>query len=165
MGLEVIIASAALASTAYSASEQKKESKKAARAQEQIRNEERASNKAKEMAERRQQLREERIKRARVLQASQNSGTAYSSGESGAVSSLNTQLSSNIGFNQSMLRSGERTSIFAQQASDAQSRQQGAAAFGQFALNAASLAGSIFSGNIGGTTPQNQNVDQYYGVR
>lgn len=150
----ILIAAASLATTVYSASEQKKEAKKAARAQEGIRNEENARNKSQQMVERRQQLREERIKRARVLQASQNTGTAASSGETGAISSLGTQLGSNLGFNQSMVRSGERMSIFAQQAADAQTRQGSAAALGSFAQAAAPLAGSIFSGKIGGTTPQ-----------
>lgn len=163
--ISTIIAGVALATTAYSISEQKSEAKKAARAQTQIRNEENAKNKAQQMVERRQQLREERIKRARVVQAAQNTGTAASSGETGAVSSLGTQLGSNLGFNQSMIRSGERISIFAQQAADAQTRQGNAAMLGQFAQAAAPLAGSIFSGRIGGTTPQSTApIESYYGV-
>lgn len=164
MGVEVLIASAVLATTAVSASEQKKEAKRARAAQENIRNEERARNKAQEMSEKRKQIREERIQRARILQASQNTGTAYSSGEAGALSSLNTQLGSNLGSNASMVRSGERISIFAQQASDAQSRQQSAATFGQFVSSALPLAGSIFRGTLPGTTPQDQNIESYYGA-
>lgn len=156
--ISTIIAGVALATTAYSISEQKSEAKKAARAQTQIRNEENARNKSQQMVERRQQLREERIKRARVIQAAQNTGTAASSGETGAVSSLGTQLGSNLGFNQSLIRSGERMSIFAQQASDAQGRQNNAAMLGSLAISAAPLASSfgesIFGKKIGGTTPQ-----------
>ena len=165
-----LIAAAALATTAYSISEQKSEAKKAAKAQTAIRQEENAKNKAQQMAERRTQLREERIKRARVIQAAQNSGTAASSGETGAVSSLGTNLGSNLGFNQSMVRSGERMSIFAQQASDAQGRQQSAAMLGSFAQSAAPLASdlatSIFGKTIGGTTKQsNAPIESYYGVK
>lgn len=150
-----IIAGAALATSALSAVEQQKQAKRSAKAQEKIRNEERAQNVSRQLAERRQQIREERIKRARVLQSAENTGTAFSSGESGALSSLGTQLGSNLGFNQSMIRSGERISTFAQESANAQARGQSAALLGNLALSAAPVAGSIFGGgSVPGTTPQ-----------
>lgn len=156
--ISTIIAGAALATTAYSISEQKKEAKKAARAQEGIRNEEKARNKASELSERRKQIREERVKRARILQGSENSGTAFSSGETGAVSGLGANLGANLGFNSAAVASGERISVFAQQAATAQTNQNNAAMLGSFAQSAAPLAAelgtSIFGKKIGGTTPQ-----------
>jgi hypothetical protein len=151
--VSTIIAGAALATTVYSVSEQSKQAKKSARAQENLQNEERARNTGQQIAERRQQIREERVKRARVMQASQNTGVAGGSGEAGALSSLSTQLGSNVGFNQSMIQSGERMSIFAQQAATAQYKGQQAALLGSFANSAASFSGSIF-----GTTPQPTNT-------
>lgn len=45
----------------------------------------------------RSQIRQERIRRAQILQASENTGVSESSGSTGATGSLNTQLSSNFG--------------------------------------------------------------------
>lgn len=170
MGIEVIVAAATLTSSIVSANEQKKQAKKAAAAQQQNRNEENARNKAQQMAERRAQIREERVKRARVLQSAQNTGVAFSSGETGATSSLSTNLNSNIGFNQSMIASGERMSVFSQNAADAQMRGQNAAMLGNLALNlapfAAEVGGSIFKPTQPTGQSTNQpSVESYYGVR
>jgi len=143
--ISTIIAAAALTATVYSVTEQKKQAGKQADAQNKIRNEDIASNKAKQMAERRQQIREERIKRSRVLAASEASGTVGSSGEAGAIGSMNTQLGSNVGTNQSMIQSGQRVSVFAQDAASAQLAGQQAGMFGQLVNAAAPVAGSIFS--------------------
>lgn len=135
--ISTIIAAVTLTASVYSAQEQKKEAKKAAVAQTNIRNEEKAANTAKQMSERRQQVREERIKRARVLQASQNTGVAGGSGETGAVAALNTNLGSNLGSNSSAVMAGDRVSVFAQQAATAQNAGQNAALFGSLAIAAA----------------------------
>ena len=87
------------------------EQKKAVRSQQ-------AQNEAQAAQERRKQLREERIKRARILAASRASGTSGSSGESGAIGSINTQLSSNLGFNQGALNTASDISIFNQNAAN-----------------------------------------------
>lgn len=118
MGLEVILAAVSLTSTVASMSQQRK----AAKAQGKIRNEEAARNTAQQMQERRQQVREERIKRARVMQASENTGTSGSSGEAGAITSIGSQLGANLGFNQGMIESGRRISQYSQEAADAQGR-------------------------------------------
>lgn len=52
--------------------------------------------KAQQAAQRRQQIREERIKRASIIQSSQNSGVSESSGDLGAQSVLNTQTGISI---------------------------------------------------------------------
>jgi len=143
--ISTIIAAVALTATVYSAQEQKKQASKQNEAQTKIRNEDIASNKAKQMAERRQQIREERIKRARVLATSEASGTVGSSGEAGALGSMNTQLGVNVGANQSMIQSGQRVSVFSQDAANAQLAGQQAAMFGQLVNAAAPVAGSIFS--------------------
>lgn len=87
------------------------EQKKAVRSQQ-------AQNEAQAAQERRKQLREERIKRARILAASRASGASGSSGESGAIGSLNTQLSSNLGFNLGALNTAADISIFNQNAAN-----------------------------------------------
>lgn len=54
-----------------------------------------ATQKAEDARNIRQQVREERIRRAEILQASENTGASGSSAESGAVSSLSVQVAEN----------------------------------------------------------------------
>lgn len=149
MGIEVVLAAVALTSTVASIDQQRK----AAKAQGKARNEEKARNTAQQMAERRQQVREERIKRARVMQAAENTGTAGSSGELGAVSSIGTQLGANLGFNQSMIESGNRISGYAQQAADAQGKASMFNAVASMSGNIGTIGGSIFSPDKPKTLP------------
>lgn len=118
MGVELVVAAvsavvgtAGVINSINSAADAKKQQKKAQNAQ-------RASQAAQAAQERRQQIREERIKRARVLQSAENSGTSGSSGEFGAVSSLSTQLNSNIGFNLGQQALGNEITTANQKASD-----------------------------------------------
>ena len=106
MGTEVIIAAASLAVTAYSANEQQKaaeeaksERQKAYNEQVKAQSEQKAMNAAQAAQEQRNQIREERIKRARIIQASENTGVGISSGVSGGTGSLSTQLGAGLGFN------------------------------------------------------------------
>lgn len=149
MGLEVIASIVAITATAASIQQQGQ----AAKAQKKMRNEEKARNTAQQMAERRQQVREERIKRARVMQAAENTGTAGSSGELGAVSSIGSQLGANLGFNQSMIESGNRISGYAQQAANAQTN---ASVFNSIAGMSGNV-GSIFGSSP--TAPDQFEVD------
>lgn len=126
----------------YSASEQQ-EAKKEARSaqkksleeQKKARLEEKAANAARAAQERRQQIREERVKRARLIQASVNTGVADSSGALGAQGSLNTQLASNLGFNAGLQANADRASTYLQNAAnygaDAQSAANKAEVWGQ----------------------------------
>ena len=102
-----IIGAGASAYGAYKSYEQGKDlaeafttsSRKISGLQAQSQAEQRAEQAARAAGERRQQIREERVKRSRIMQSSQNTGTGGSSGEAGALSSLSTQFGSNIGFN------------------------------------------------------------------
>jgi hypothetical protein len=80
---------------------QKKAQKDQKNAQAVARNEQNAQ----EILSRRAQIREERIRRATIIQNAQNAGVAGSSGEAGAISAL----SASIGANLSGLSRGERT--------------------------------------------------------
>lgn len=77
-----------------------------------------AANEARRQAEMRQQFRQERIRRADILQQSQNTGVTGSSGEAGALSSLATQLSSNMGYNTAMNQNAKAISNLQQSAAD-----------------------------------------------
>lgn len=90
----------------------------------------------------RDQIRAERIKRAQILQASRDTGVYGSSGESGAISSLSSQIGSNIG---NITRQGNTaTSIanYQQSAADAMGR---AATFGQISSLSMGVASGIFN--------------------
>ena len=117
MGLEILVAVSAVAGVAGTI-KSLNDANKANRQQKKARNAQRASAAAQAAQERRQQIREERIKRARVLQSAENTGTVGSSGEFGAVSSLSTQLGSNLGFNNAQIDLGGQISDATQKASD-----------------------------------------------
>lgn len=117
-GLE-IAAYAALAVTAVSTVKQIQSQQEAAKEGKKARREQEAMNAARAAQERRQQIREERIRRARILQASENTGVTESSGQIGAEGGLATQLSGNMGFNRGQIRSAGLISDFQQNAQDA----------------------------------------------
>ena len=83
-----------------------------------------AANEREAAIARRQQIREERIKRAQIIQAAENTGTADSSGEIGALGGMTTTLGSNLGINAGMVAQGQRISFNSQMAADSISRAQ-----------------------------------------
>lgn len=123
----------------------------AANAQRQAQSEQRAGNAAQAALERRNQIREQRVKAARIEQASMNTGVSGSSGELGAESSISTQFSSNVAFNLGAVQRGANISMFNQQAADAnlrgqraQIRNQNAQSLFQLGNDIASQSASIF---------------------
>lgn len=161
---------------AYSAHEQQQEQKKAREMQQKaneenrkVRAEQDAQNAAQRAAERRQQLREERVKRARVIQASANTGVANSSGEMGATGNLATQTGVQLGMNSGMAMHGAAMSAYSQNAADAltqannhmvEANQWGQ--IGSLAFSFGANAGSIFGPNSAATpkniSPGNQSI-------
>lgn len=133
MGLELLVG-LAVATTVASVDQQQK----ARSAQKQAASEQKAMNAADAMRERQRQMREERIARARIEQSSINTGVSGSSGEIGALSSLATQLSSNIGANLGKIQAANSISDFEQTAADALNRSRTYDQMGQ-------LAGSIYT--------------------
>lgn len=121
MGYSAAYAVVALVSTAVAVDQGNKAqaaSEEAADRDKKARAEQKASQSQQAAQERRQQIREERVRRARILQAGENTGTSESSGEFGAIGSLGTQLGSNIGFNLGQLNSAQRQSDLLQQGAD-----------------------------------------------
>jgi len=110
-----------------------------------IKREQAAANKGQELEERRKQIREERVKRARILQASENTGTSGSSGEAGAIGNLSTNLGSNLGSNLSAVERGGTISDLSQSAANHQGNAQLAGAVGSLANTGLKLGGSIFA--------------------
>ena len=151
MGIELAILAVAVAGTAYSISEQERakgKQKEAVKEQRKARNEQKAQNEVQAAQERRKQLREERIRRAKILSTSQAVGVVGSSGEVGALGGLSTQLSSNLGANLGALNSASDISLFSQNAANFSSAADQASVNAQMGGQAASLAfqaNSLFS--------------------
>lgn len=98
--------------------EARNEQRLARNEQEKAQQEQKAVNQAQAAQERRAQIREERIRRARIMQSSVNTGTVGSSGEAGALSSLSTQLGTNVGMNLGQINAANNISAFNQRAAD-----------------------------------------------
>ena len=142
----LIIAAVGTAASIQQSSAARQDQKKARDAQNAARGEQQAQQNAEAAQARRQQMREARIKRAQVLQASENTGTEGSSGEIGAVGSINTQLGSNIGLSQGNIERSQRIGGFGQEASnfmaDAQTHANRAQMIGQVTIFATGALGT-----------------------
>lgn len=119
----------------------------AAQNQKKAQTEQRAVNFSQAAAEKRRQLREERVRRARLVQTAATTGTYESSGFLGADSSLTTQLGSNLGANSSAINAADRISIFSQASADSLSEANALSAqsqmwgqIGSLAMTASSMA-------------------------
>ena len=137
MGTEIAIASliVSMASTAYSISENRQAAKKQQEAQDIST----AQQKSVDLANRRKQIREERIRRAQIEQAAANQGAGGSSGEAGAISALGSQMGANI----ASINQGQ---MAAAGISNAMSAAAGHGQKAQVAQGVASLSGTIFQG-------------------
>lgn len=136
-----------VATTAYSIDQSEKgrsARNKAADKQKQAQQEQKAQLAQQAAAERRTKIREERVRRARILQAGQNTGTAGSSGEFGAMSGLATDLSSNLGFNLGQLQSANNRSDLLQGAADFGNEASNFMVNSQYGSQLANLSMSIF---------------------
>lgn len=143
MCVAAAFAAVAVGATAYSASQAEDAEDaqyEAAQNQKKAQTEQRAVNYAQSAKERRTQLREERIRRARLTQTATNTGTAESSGYLGASSGLVTQLGANLGENLSMIGSANRISLFSQASADSMSQANALNAQSQMWGQVASLA-------------------------
>ncbi len=146
--IAAIAAAAAVAGTAVSISAQdsaRKQAHQAADEQRKVRSEQMAANAQQAAEAQRQQVREARVRRARILQSGVNSGTEFSSGEMGSLGSLATGFSENTGNIAGGYDRGVAISNYSQNAADftfaSQSSQQTAATASQVSQ----LGGSIFN--------------------
>lgn len=150
--ISTLLAVTAVAGTVGSAVVQNKARKEAGKANEmaageqrQARSEEVALSAQRAAQERRQQVREERVMRGKLLQASQSSGTVASSGEMGAQANLATQLGANIGFNLGQIQGANAISIFNQNAANFQTQANNAISKGQSQSSIFDLVSSVAS--------------------
>jgi hypothetical protein len=136
-----------------------KKEKQAVAAQKEVKNIQLAQQKIVGLEDRRQRVREERIRRAAMLTASEHAGGAGGSGEAGAVSALGANLGALISFQSGESRANTGVNTYNQKALDlstegsaimarARARAGEADAFSSFLgvfSSGFSTAGSIFS--------------------
>lgn len=152
----VYVAVATLVYSVYSGERAHGEQKKAAAEQKKIGLEQKAQGEANAAAERRKQIREERLKRSKMLAITNSAGASGSSGEMGATGSLSTQLQSNIGSNLGNLQTANNISIFSQNSADFTSKANQFQADAQFWGQVSSLAtsaGAAYKDYKAGQTP------------
>lgn len=107
--------------------------------------------------DRRAQIREERVRRARILQSAENTGTSGSSGEAGAVGSLATQFFGNLGTSLGNAQSAANISNFQQSAANfnysTQKSQQEASMFQQLGGLGKNIFEATYSPSGSSTSP------------
>lgn len=140
MGITAAVVSAVVGVSSYM--EAKEARQEQAAAQGRAQSEQKASSAAQAAQERRNQIREERVRRARIMQGSMNTGGTGSSAEFGATSNLATGLGANLGANLGALQTASNISTANQQAATAGLEAQEATSMFQ-------LSSSIFS-SVGG---------------
>lgn len=122
MGIELVVAGLSAITGIVGGIAQANAASAAASAQKEANAIEGAQNQVTSLNSRRQRVREERIRRSQIIAASENQGTTGSSGQIGAVSSLNTNLAgligtslgesrSNAGINKNMQAAADFTSM------------------------------------------------------
>lgn len=140
----IILGSIAAAGTAYSVYQ----GRKAAKAQRRARGVQQAQRRAEEARARRSQIADARRRRARVVNAAAAGGLTQTSGFTGGLGNLQSQLGGNLGF---MDRSSERSTMF-ENFQQSAANSQGRANIGS-AVSSLSMQGAgMFSG--GGGSPQ-----------
>lgn len=133
--------------------QQQKQAKKSAAAQRRAEEYQMKQDALKQARERRQQIREARIRQGQVEQATAIQGAASSSAAVGGAGSIQSQLSSNLGFLDQSGKIAGKVGAYTSAANQYAYNAQQWGAVGQFAGNIFSAAGgfSALSGPLGDT--------------
>lgn len=145
MGLELVFAAASLAVGLVSTAASTSAANKSAAAQKQAQNIQLAESQNAAKEDKRQLLREERIRRARIMQGSYNSGAAGSSGEIGALGAMTTNVDGKIANSEATSKANIGVNKFNQQAMDYDNKAREALAWGEVFQSAAGSAASAFN--------------------
>lgn len=122
-------------------------------AQEKTQSEQRANNAARQAEMQRKTYREERVRRARIMQSAENTGVAGSSGEYGALGNLETQLSTTLGNQIGDAATKDRMSGYAQEGANAQFDFQNAQQNMSSASSQINLGMNLFGTGLSIKTP------------
>lgn len=135
MGLLAIGLAVSAASTVVQAVQ----ARKSARARKEAQAVSTAGENIRNRAARRRAAREERVRRASLIQASENGGTEGSSGEIGALASIGSSFGAAEARQRGSIRTAEGISAANQKAADATSTAQSIGALSQFATRSLSI--------------------------
>ena len=144
MGLELIVGAASLAVgliSAGSAAADRKASAAAGREANQIRT---AQGRVQASEQRRQLLREERLRRAKMLQGAQNSGTAGSSGVLGGTAAIGTNVDNVISQQLGDTKANEGINNWEQKAVNYENKARTTLMWGEVFQNGINTVGGIF---------------------
>lgn len=144
MGLAIILGAASLAVGLVSsgvASAQRSQAAKAGKEANQIRT---ASSRVQAAEQRRQLLREERLRRAKMLQGAQNSGTSGSSGVTGGLGAIGTNVDNIISQQLGDTKANEGINKWEQKAVNAENAARTTEAWGTVFQNSLTTAGDIW---------------------
>lgn len=130
MGVELILGAASLAVNLISTVSAASQRKQSAKAQKESNNISIAQSKVNSYEERRQRLREERVRRAAMEQGSQNSGTSGSSGESGGISALGSNFGTLLSQQLGQTKANEGINKWNQKAIDFENKARETLAWG-----------------------------------
>ncbi len=144
MGLELVFGALSLAVGLISTSNSQNAAKKAAAAQRESNNISLAQSENAAREDKRQLLREERIRRARIMQSSFNTGGAGSSGESGAMGAITTNVDSAVSGAEATSKANAGINIFNQKAATYDQKARESLAWGEVFQSGLSTFGNIF---------------------
>ena len=141
------VAVAAVAVAGASAYESNKQAKAAAKKEEEASEVASAEQAAQQAAQTRSQIREERVRRAQILQSSENTGVTGSSGALGATGALQTTVGSNLAAASRQANSARAITGLQQDAANLMTESRETQAIGSFASSALGAASSYLASN------------------
>lgn len=144
-----VVGAVVAGATAY---ESRQEQKAAAKKQKEAGKVSQAEKAAQQTAQTRQQIREERIRRAQILQQSQNTGVAGSSGAIGSTGALQTSVGSNVAAASRQANSYAAIGNLQQGAADNMARAGEITAIGSM-IGAGVQIGGAYAQNLFSATP------------
>jgi len=144
MGLELILGAASLAVGLISTGISTSNANKSAAAQRETQNIQLGQSAVASKENRRQLMREERIRRARIMQGSENAGGAGSSGEAGAMGAITTNVGGQIAASSGESRANAGINQWQQKALDFDNKARQALAWGEVFQGGITTFGNIF---------------------
>lgn len=157
--ISTVVAVAALAVAGAAAYQQSRAAKAAAKDRKEASAISQAEQAAQQNQSRRAQVREERVRRAQILQSSQNTGVSQSSGELGATSALGSLIGGNVAATARQTRSAAGVGGAMQSAADQELRGAQWGAIGGFA---GSVFGTAASARLSSTPAAPTTVQPTY---
>lgn len=131
MGIEIILGAASLAVGLISTGISTSAANASAAAQKESQNITLGQSQVTARENRRQLMREERIRRARILQSSSNSGASGSSGEAGALGAITTNVDSQVAASRGESAANTGINFQNQRATDFDNKARQALAWGE----------------------------------